>query len=433
MSSARLPKPRPPQAESSLFKQIHFFTYRDRPLAFLPATTQLMQLTRRAWTTLFSSTPSAEHSRSKPLEELRLLASALPTTEWPPTLPDALLQSLLRHSPRKMSIFLSRACNFRCEYCYEFGAEPSPSEGHMANDTIRHSIDYLMRRSSTRKFVTLTLFGGEPLLNWDGLCVAVDYASHCARRASKKVCFSLTTNGSLLTDSRIAFLRKHEFALLLSLDGPPKLHDRYRRLPDGAGTFTAVAPQAKRLIELMPNDNPPRVRATMARGNANVAALADFFCEFGFRSIGIGTHEGRAAEPDTLVLEPSERAELASQFDTLAGSYVEHAKEGRLPDYDPFTRGLRMLNRAWNHTGVSFAPCGLCRNDLSVDVDGSLYPCHRFCGLAGFPRWQPRNWPRHQGRGANLQKALRNSLRNLRCVLGQSALRWRVPLAHRSG
>ena len=56
----------------------------------------------------------------------------------------------------------------------------------------------------------------------------------------KTITNSLQTNGTLLTDEWCAFLKKHNFMVGISLDGPKEIHDRYRRDRKGKGTFEKV-------------------------------------------------------------------------------------------------------------------------------------------------------------------------------------------------
>jgi uncharacterized protein len=56
----------------------------------------------------------------------------------------------------------------------------------------------------------------------------------------KTITNSLQTNGTLLDDAWCSFLKRHNFMVGLSLDGPREIHDRYRRDRNGNGTFDAV-------------------------------------------------------------------------------------------------------------------------------------------------------------------------------------------------
>jgi uncharacterized protein len=78
--------------------------------------------------------------------------------------------------------------------------------------------------------------GGEPtLLGLDFFKRVVQLQKPFAR--VKTISNALQTNGTLLTDEWCAFLKRHNFMVGISLDGPKEVHDRYRRDRSGKGTF----------------------------------------------------------------------------------------------------------------------------------------------------------------------------------------------------
>ncbi|MDR2637427.1 MAG: SPASM domain-containing protein, partial [Zoogloeaceae bacterium] len=60
------------------------------------------------------------------------------------------------------------------------------------------------------------------------------------RRPGQRVRHSLQTNGILLDDEWCAFLAAHDFLVGLSVDGPPELHDAYRKDKRGQGSAALV-------------------------------------------------------------------------------------------------------------------------------------------------------------------------------------------------
>lgn len=66
----------------------------------------------------------------------------------------------------------------------------------------------------------VVFYGGEPLLRFDLMRNVVERARFEARRAARRVCFALTTNGNGADEDVIAFLEEHRFAVELSFDGP---------------------------------------------------------------------------------------------------------------------------------------------------------------------------------------------------------------------
>ena len=66
----------------------------------------------------------------------------------------------------------------------------------------------------------MTFFGGETLMNFPILKVAIPYARQRAAELGKQVEFSLTTNATLLQPETIEFLADNDIGVTVSIDGP---------------------------------------------------------------------------------------------------------------------------------------------------------------------------------------------------------------------
>ena len=69
------------------------------------------------------------------------------------------------------------------------------------------------------------------------------------RRPGTRISHTIQTNGILVDDEWCAFLRENRFLVGLSMDGPKRLHDVYRKGRGGKPTFEKVMRAAKRLRE----------------------------------------------------------------------------------------------------------------------------------------------------------------------------------------
>lgn len=68
----------------------------------------------------------------------------------------------------------------------------------------------------------------------------------------------MTTNGTLLDDEIIGYIKKYNFGLMVSLDGPQKLHDKQCPTQGGKGSYEMAVKGIKRLMA--------RRRAVTVRG-----------------------------------------------------------------------------------------------------------------------------------------------------------------------
>lgn len=128
---------------------------------------------------------------------------------------------------------ITQRCNMRCTYCsysYNSGFERTHSNSDMDFETIRQAIDFYAAHSVDSARKSIGFYGGEPLLCFESIKKAVDYAKTVF--AGHEIHFSITTNGLLLNDQYITdFLVENDFSITLSLDANRTQHDLNRRLP----------------------------------------------------------------------------------------------------------------------------------------------------------------------------------------------------------
>ena len=140
-------------------------------------------------------------------------------------------------------------CNLNCEYCFYlekqalFGTE----EKYRMPDKVLSAFITNYITSQPTPVVEFVWQGGEPtLLGIDFFKRVIELQGPFARQ--KTITNSLQTNGTLLSDEWCQFLKKHNFMVGISLDGPKEIHDRYRRDHEGKGTFDRVM-QGLRLLQ----------------------------------------------------------------------------------------------------------------------------------------------------------------------------------------
>jgi uncharacterized protein len=137
--------------------------------------------------------------------------------------------------PQHVIIGVTERCNFRCRYCAYSGAYEDHrlhSGRSMSQETLAHVLDWYLSHPERAVF-SMGFYGGEPLLELD----LIRHAAAEAKRRARTLKLHITTNASLMTPPIARFLADNGFHVTVSLDGPPDVHDRYRRLINGAGTF----------------------------------------------------------------------------------------------------------------------------------------------------------------------------------------------------
>ena len=140
-------------------------------------------------------------------------------------------------------------CNMRCDYCYYLSKRDLYQGGpaRMPDEVLRAFTQAYLQTCQSRE-VVFAWQGGEPTL------AGVDFFERALRYQERfappdvRVRNVLQTNGTRIDDRWCAFLRRHDFLVGLSLDGPKHLHDAHRRSARGGSTFHQTL-RALRLLQ----------------------------------------------------------------------------------------------------------------------------------------------------------------------------------------
>lgn len=261
-------------------------------------------------------------------------------------------------------------CNFGCLYCYhDPQCRPRTRSLAMTPRTAERAIDFLMEHSGPARCVTLVFFGGEPFLNLPLLSFAANYGRSRAAARGKEIGFSITTNGSLLTDDAIRFVSEYDVTVTVSIDGDGEVHDRFRRFRDGTSSYDTILPKVRRLLEI-PRRRPVVARVTALAGAEDFPSIIDHLLGLGFSEVGVApvtTGDPRHQMGD------EDMARLLEDFEALARRFTVEATRGRFFGFSNLIDLLVAL-----HEGeVKNHPCGAGLGLFSVDPDGRLYPCQR--------------------------------------------------------
>jgi len=137
----------------------------------------------------------------------------------------------------ELIILPTEKCNFRCTYCYEDFAV-----GRMKPETIESVKALIRKRAGDLDTLSISWFGGEPLLAKDIVLDVSTFAAQLARGyPSLSYRGTMTTNGHLLNAATFAELAEAGVRdYQISLDGPQEIHDRTRVMANGKGTFERI-------------------------------------------------------------------------------------------------------------------------------------------------------------------------------------------------
>jgi uncharacterized protein len=136
-----------------------------------------------------------------------------------------------------------------CSYCFYLEKEKlfTHSKIHrMSEDVLEEMIRQFMSQSGTQ--VSFGWQGGEPtLMGLPFFRKAVELQQKYGH--NKEVGNGLQTNGLLIDKYWIRFLKEFNFLVGLSIDGPEHIHDHYRLLGNGSGSWSKVLDRGKLMFD----------------------------------------------------------------------------------------------------------------------------------------------------------------------------------------
>ncbi|MCK5850017.1 MAG: anaerobic sulfatase maturase [Kiritimatiellae bacterium] len=135
----------------------------------------------------------------------------------------------------------SADCNLRCEYCFYLGKSelyPDRSRHRMADSVLEQMIKSYM--ATEQACYSIGWQGGEPTLMGVEFFRKVTSLQQKHGRSGVSVANGLQTNTTLINDEFAEHLAKYNFLVGCSMDGPPEIHDTYRRSIAGKPTHAEV-------------------------------------------------------------------------------------------------------------------------------------------------------------------------------------------------
>ena len=270
-----------------------------------------------------------------------------------------------------ISLAIAQKCNLGCSYCYAAQGEFGEAAKKMDISMAKQAIDFLLIDKTNGEKVQISFMGGEPLMNRKGVYEATEYAYKQSLEKGINVNFSITTNGTLLTEEDAYFFEKYGFAVTISLDGNKENHDLLRPMKNGKGTFDLIIKKIDPLLKIQ-NKMQVSARITVTSENLNVATTLKEFIAMGFHSVGLSPLLNANNRSNELSKEQQEQ--LLSEM-IECGLEFEKAVMKSKPF--PFLNMINAFKEIEKQTHKPY-PCGAGAGYLGVSASGDLSACHRF-------------------------------------------------------
>jgi His-Xaa-Ser system radical SAM maturase HxsB len=209
-------------------------------------------------------------------------------------------KSFLNHGPKLHVLTVTLRCNEACSCDGAACVGMDAVDTDMSIETAERAVDFILR--STSASVVIEFQGGEPLLNFDVVKHAIEYATQRNESVAKQLAFVMVSNFSLMDEEKLGFLAKHKVLLSTRVEGPEQHHDRQRRL-SGLSSYQSAKKWIGRVNEqYRANELDPalyRVEAQLTVTRETLPLwkeVVDAYVELGVQSIFLrpGADLGRA-------------------------------------------------------------------------------------------------------------------------------------------
>jgi len=277
----------------------------------------------------------------------------------------------IRENPSYLMIHLATTtkCNLRCSYCCEKGVKYCRMTDLVNNEFLSWFREYLLKGNI--KFVILTLYGGEPLVDFGRLKDLIPTISEMCKKLEIKLSLTLITNGVLLNQEKINFLLRHGLIeVQVTIDGPEDIHNNRRMGKKAQPTFAKIFSNLTHVAG--------RVEKTVVRVNFDsdtylrIPELLDLLVESCYRdSITLSFHK---TNWDTMAVRDCgcytdqicSREILEDQ--EICNAYIYLCQQAK-------TRGFTIPEI------IDMGPCiTIENNSVVIDPKGKIYKCIEMIG-----------------------------------------------------
>ncbi len=265
---------------------------------------------------------------------------------------DSFISRLIKDSTtnydlKTVKINMTNFCNLKCNYCFaNEGTYNKKKKRKFDKNLIDKFIDFLMLYPTVQN---ITFFGGEPLLNVDG----IEYLCQQVNNLRPDIGFYCQTNGTLMNKRIDNLIHRYKIKFTLSIDGSKEDNDRNRVFKDNTGSFDVINENYKRFKE-----NALSIEATYdGKSKYTKKEIAEYLTKkYGCTNVSVCELFGNSRTIEFT--SPKKDIE-----DILNCSSI------------PINRTRELLLGFFTKTNQCYF-CSAGTQLLNIDSDGKIYPCH---------------------------------------------------------
>jgi uncharacterized protein len=264
-------------------------------------------------------------------------------------------------------VHLTNGCNLRCSYCFVGERRERMMTEAVACDVATRLATTAISHGLSQ--VTVKFAGGEPTLALARAMLLRDELESRLRGSSTQARFALISNGTVLNEEVLSFLRRPSTSLTISLDGYGEIHDTHRIYKStGRGSWSTIAAN---LEQLATHGLKPFIAATISSETCD--ALPELLRWLNERGLRSRLNIVRQADCSWQRTETTD-TRYASLCDRLATAFDRAFVVMQGPEFSfDFVSTLRICDLHFD--APILGACGIGYNHIVVRPNGRVVDC----------------------------------------------------------
>jgi uncharacterized protein len=267
-----------------------------------------------------------------------------------------------------VELLLTEKCNLNCGYCL---AGTNPNMPSMEESIAFKTIDkaFLM---SEAKSITFEFSGGEPLMRFELLQRITAYIREHPLKGNRKVYIGAQTNATLLTETKVKWLKENDLFIGVSIDGNPETHNLSRPTVTGRESFTKVI---RGILLLQQHAVPFGILVVLNSTNAaSPDALIDFLLKYNLPVLKLNPIAFLGTAQSNWNKFGITNDEITAYFKKFSSLIVERGVnivEDNLRTMMVYMMSKQRFNRCMR------THCGAGETFQAINAKGDIFPCGR--------------------------------------------------------
>ena len=262
---------------------------------------------------------------------------------------------------------IASTCNLNCPYCFAQVDGDFHFNAYTQKDII-NTISFIVSQNKKKGPISIVFFGGEPLLKFP----LIDFCVHHIDEVYPNLSFSysITTNGTLITDDVIKLFKQYNFGVLISLDGPDNEYN-LRRYKNGEKSIERVL---KSISLLRKAGIKVQLRATILNTNPYILSTFEFFENLGVPFSLVFAYSSENVNHHFAEYNDEINESIESQFRDVYSYYVKKLAKGETIYNRIFYEYGNLLRQ---RIKKDFS-CSAGSNFFTIMSNGDIFSCSHF-------------------------------------------------------